>query len=310
MADKIRIYFLGAGKLAVPVLRALLEAPEIEVLGVATQLDRPAGRHRRLQPTPLGEFADTINLKAERIHNVNTEEFVSLMHILSVDFLVVVSFGQILKQPLLEAPRVACVNVHASLLPKYRGASPIAAAIVNNERKTGVTFMAMDRGLDTGGIYRQVTMPLDGAEYANDLEARLGVLAAHHCVGTLNDIYHKRIAAIPQDESLASVTGKLHKKSGFIDWSEPAMTIEAKVRGYYPWPGAIFKVVSRGKEIQLHLTAARVIYELNGKPGQILRADKKSLIFACGEHALEILKVVPQGSTEMSAAAFLNGHPL
>lgn len=310
MADKMRIFFLGAGKLAVPVLRALLEAPEIEVSGVATQLDRPAGRRRRLQPTPLGEFADAINLKADRVHNVNTEEFLSLMHMLSPDFLVVVSFGQILKQPLLDVPRVACVNVHASLLPKYRGASPIAAAIVNRDRQTGVTFMAMERGLDTGGIYRQVTMPLDGSEYADELEERLGTLAAFHVADTLKEILHDRISPRPQDEAAASYAGKLHKSSGLIDWNQPAMAIESKVRGYHPWPGAVFTAESRGKNVQLHLTAARVAPGTRGEPGQILRADKNGLIIACGEQAVEISRVIPQGSVEMSAAAFLNGHPL
>jgi methionyl-tRNA formyltransferase len=310
MSDKIKVYFLGSGKIAVPILKVLNESPEIELMGVGTQLDRPAGRKKQLHPTPVGEFGDEQGLAPERIPNVNAEDFICKLESLAPDFVVVVSFGQILRQQLLDLPRVCCLNVHASLLPKYRGASPINAAIINGESSTGVAFMEMERGLDTGAVYSIQEVILDGSERADSLEDDLGNLAADNVVSVLQGIISGEIKPEKQDDSQATLTRKIKKADGHINWAESAVKIEAMVRGYYPWPGAVFSLKTTKKQLNIHITKARIISDMQGQPGEVLQADKKGLIIACGFGALELLEIVPQGKREMTGAAFLNGYPL
>jgi methionyl-tRNA formyltransferase len=307
MKKKIKIYFLGSGKIAVPVLNRLVWSDRIELLGIGTQLDRPAGRKKKLHPTPIGEFAHASGLHIDKIPSVNAEDFLDYLRWLAPDFIVVVSFGQILKQPLLDLPKISCVNVHASLLPRYRGASPIAASIVNHDASTGVCFMEMDRGLDTGRIYCSFEHTLSGAERADWLEEALGRLASEKMVGVLEKVMKNRDSAIVQDSQHATVTRKIHKGDGIINWNLPAADVEAAIRGYYPWPGAAFTLHAHGRKITVRVTSASVHALLSGKPGEVLQADKKSWIIACGTNALELLTVVPQDKKEMRGIDFLNG---
>lgn len=307
MGKKVKVYFLGSGKIAVPVLNRLVWSDRIELLGIGTQLDRPAGRNKKLHPTPVGEFAHASGLQADKIPSVNVEDYLDYLKWLAPDFIVVVSFGQILKQPLLELPRISCVNVHASLLPRYRGASPIAAAIVNHDISTGVCFMQMDRGLDTGRVYCSFEHPLSGNERADWLEEALGRLAADKIVGVLEGIVKEKNAPVPQDNEFATVTKKIHKGDGVINWNLPAADIESRIRGYYPWPGAAFSLMAHNRRITVRVTSASVHALLSGKPGEVLQADKKGWIVACGTNALELLTVVPQDKKEMRGIDFLNG---
>ena len=310
MIDKIRIYFMGSGKIAVPVTKALAEADNIKLLGIGTQLDQRAGRGKETRPTPVGQFAAENKFEADKIESVKNPVFLDKMRSMNLDFIVVVSFGQILRQELLDIPGCCCLNVHASILPEYRGASPISAAILNRDAETGVTFMKMDKGLDTGPVYKILRMPLQGNEYADSLENELGNLAAENITELLTQIKNGQLTARIQDEKQATLTGKVKKNDGEIDWNLPAGEIEAMVRAYYPWPGAYFTLQGKKGQIKLNIIEARCVNDISGEAGEVIQADKKALIIACGEGALKILKLIPQGKKEMSGPAFLNGHRL
>ena len=310
MTDKIRIYFMGSGRIALPVLAALLSAKSIDVLGIGTQTDRPAGRKKKLTPTPVGQYAAENDLEVDKIESVKAPEFMGKMRSLALDFIIVVSFGQILRQELLDIPACCCLNVHASILPKYRGASPIASAILNGDNETGSAFMRMDKGLDTGDVYQICKLPLNGTEDAYSLEDRLGELAAENIAEVLENIKNGTLAPCKQDDSQAILTRKVKKSDGEICWELPAEKISAMVRAYYPWPGAYFVLPGKKGDKKITITEAKSIEDTSGNAGEILQADKKALIVACGEGALEILKLIPQGKKEMSGPAFLNGHQL
>lgn len=301
-----RVYYLGSGDIAVAPLAALLADDGIELLGVGTQIDRPAGRGRRLVPTPVGAFAAGKCLTVDKIANVNAPDFLSGLRDMSPDFLVVVSFGQILRRDILSLPKISCVNVHASLLPRHRGASPVAAAILAGDDETGVSFMRMDAGLDTGPVYETSRLELTGRENAVDLELALGELAARGLPSLL-----RRVAAglppVPQDNDAATYAGKISKANGRIDWRWPAIEIDRAVRAYRGWPGASFALADGRR---LRVAESVVEPDLNGAPGTVLLADKKRWIVACGEGALELLRVVPAGRNEMSGAEFLRGRPM
>jgi methionyl-tRNA formyltransferase len=310
MIDKIRIYFMGSGKIAVPVLQTLAEADNIDLLGIGTQVDQRAGRGKEKRPTPVGQFATENKLEADKIESVKDPLFMDKMRSLNLDFIVVVSFGQILRQELLDIPECCCLNVHASILPEYRGASPISAAILNGNADSGIAFMKMDKGLDTGDVYKILKMQLQGNEYADSLENELGELAAGNIAEILKQIKNGQLSAQQQDEEQATLTSKVKKNDGEIVWNLPAEKIGAMVRAYHPWPGAFFTLQSKKGQIKINVLEARCLKDVSGGAGEVIQADKKALIIACGEGALEILKLIPQGKKEMSGPAFLNGHRL
>ncbi|MBO5667790.1 MAG: methionyl-tRNA formyltransferase [Lentisphaeria bacterium] len=308
MIEPLKIVFLGSGPIAVPILRVLAQSPEIDLQAVVSQLDRPAGRKRILTPTPLAAAALDMGLEVLRVADVNTPEFISYLSDIAPDLICVVSFGQILKSPLLAVPRICCVNVHASLLPRYRGASPIVQAILNGDGESGVCFMQMERGLDSGPVFRELRLELDHTEYADSLENELGELAAAHAVRTLQDIAGGKLAAAIQDPAAATVCRKIAKRDGMIDWHFPAERIEAMTRAYFPWPGAAASFRNAaGKESALTICAARCLsgYEL---PAGCCADLPGRLVVGCGcGEALEILELIPSGGKRMSAAAFRNG---
>ncbi len=307
----LKIYMLASGAIAVPVLNELLNLAgqqRIELLGAGTQPDRPAGRKQQLMPTPVGVFAAERGLAIDKFPSLNDGAAELRLKALSPDFLVVVSYGQLLKRPLLELPRLGCVNVHASLLPRYRGASPIAHAIANRDAMTGISFMDMEIGLDTGKVFQAYNLVLDGTEYADALEITLGKLAAAHLFEVLDGIAAGRLPGVAQDPALVTVTRKIKKSDGVIDWQRSATEIEAAVRAYTPWPGAGF-VLDSGKGPQrMTLARARIVPNLaGGAPGEIVQADRHGWVVACGTDALEFVEVVPPGKKAMSGANFLNG---
>ena len=307
----LKVYFLGSGPIAVPVLKKLLEqsrAGQVELLGAGTQPDRPAGRKRQLMPTPVGAFAAENGLEIDKYVSLNDGSCRAKLEQLKPDFVLVVSYGQLLKKPLLELPAYGCVNIHASLLPRYRGASPIANAIANQENATGVCFMDMEIGLDCGKVYKTIEYPLDGTEYADALEIRLGEIAAENTLQTLEDIASGALAGTVQDHALATMTTKIKKSDGVIDWSKSAGSIEAMVRAYTPWPGATFSLQINGEVKTLTLTRAEIVENtLNAAPGTIIQADRKGWVTACGEKALKFVEVIPQGKKPMRGADYLNG---
>lgn len=305
---KIKLYFLGSGEIAVPVMDRIYRSDMFELLGICTQNDRPAGRNKPLLPTPVGAWAQKNSIVADKPISVNDSVFISKVKELAPDIILVISFGQILREDFLKIPKISCVNVHASLLPKYRGASPIVAAILNADRETGVCFMKMEKGLDNGAVYKEIKMPLCGNEYADELELSLGRLAAENVEETLWDIYSGKIYPKEQDYSKASYAGKIKKNDGTIDWNMSAVEIEKKVRAFYPWPGAYFNINAPKGLKKINITKGKVVTDLTGRPGEVIKADRKTgWIISCGSGALKIVRLIPEGKKEMSSEDFLLG---
>ncbi len=307
-----RVYFLGSGPLGIPALEALATASTIELVGVGTQPDRPSGRHRHLHATPLGQAAEAMGLKPNKPACVNHEEFLNHLRKLNPDLVVVVAFGQLLKRPFLDCPPSGCLNVHASLLPRYRGASPIQAVILNGDPLTGVTFMRIDEGLDTGPAYRRVECPLTGQETAATLEQRLATLAGEHLVEVVEAVAAGQLAAQPQDNLQASYARKIRKAQGWVDWQHEALAIARQVRAFTPWPGSFFYVEVGGCHRRLQIAAATAVgSERHGfTPGQVVQADKQGWTIACGSGFLHLFRVIPEGRPEMTAEEFLRGARL
>jgi len=255
----------------------------------------------------VGAAADELGLHADRIGSASSPEFVEYLGKLELDFILVVSFGQILRDEVLNIPKRGCMNIHASVLPRYRGASPISAAIARRDPYTGVTFMRMVRKLDAGDIYHIIKYPLSGHERCDELELQLGVLAAASTADTLCGVADGRLSGVPQDEQAYSMTSKIRKDDGLILWTWPAETVEAVTRAFYPWPGARMTLVFDDREEQLTVHAARVVPEVCAPPGTIVQADKNGFIIACGAGAVELLEVTPAGRKNMPAVAYLNG---
>jgi methionyl-tRNA formyltransferase len=306
----VKVYLLAAGTIGIPVLKALAQSDKLQLCGVGTQPDRPAGRGRKLLPTPVGKAADELNIPCERIPNVNDPEYIARLKELSPDILLVISFGQLLKEEILNVPNVDCVNIHASLLPKYRGASPIMQSILNLDEATGVCFMQMERTLDSGPVYASIKRPLDGTEYAEPLEYELGELAAQNCDNVLTKIANKEITPVIQDKDLVTVCGKIKKSAGVINWEDTAAKVCAKIRAFSNWPEAkMYYSCNDSSPIACSILAARVV-NLDIKleaPGTPVALSKKTLAIACSDGYIELLKVAPAGSKLQDIAAFRNG---
>ncbi len=301
---------MGSGDIAVPALAALASCTSIALLGVATQPDRPQGRKRIMTSTPVAQWAAETKVSLHRPASVNHPDFLNLLSTLHLDLIVVFAFGQILKDELLRLPRLGSVNVHASLLPKYRGAAPVTAAILNGDRQTGVSIMQMNAQLDAGAVYARYPIELTGQETAPELERRLGLLAAEKICPCLAQIARGEVSPHPQDDRKATYAPKVRKEDGQIDWSKPAAAIERHVRAYLPWPGARFTVPTRKRDLHITLTAATVLEGRQGPPGSWLQADENGWIAACGQDALRLDRVIPEGRKEMSGIEFLRGRPL
>ena len=307
--NKIKLFFLGAGEIAIPVLRSLAAAPEIDLCGVATQPDRPAGRKNRLIPSPLGAYADSCGIAAERVENVNAPDFIARLRSLAPEMILVVSFGQLLKQELLDLPLYGCLNLHASLLPRYRGASPIVQCILNLDDETGVDLMQMEAGLDSGPVYHTWHYPLKHNEYADALELALGELASVDLAGVLGQVAAGKLVPVEQDPDQVTVCRKIKKSDGVIDWNLPARKIDAMVRAYTPWPGAVCRVLTSRGEQQLTLQKITVLPDAPAScPGTFLDFGRKRLVVSCLDGAIEIETLQPSGGKPMTGAAYLNGN--
>jgi len=306
----LRIVFMGTAELACASLKALLESSDFEVPGVVTQPDRPQGRALKLQPSPVKKMAVAAGLPVWQPGCARHPEFLSLLASARPDLLVVAAYGQILPQSMLELPRFGGINVHASLLPKYRGAAPIQWAIMNGDAETGVTIMKMAAGLDAGDILSRRSIPILANDNSSTLHERLALLGAALLVPTILNYTGGRIVPQPQDESAASYARKITKEDGRLDWTRPVQAIWNQVRAFTPWPGA-FTVLSENSAHRL-LKIFRVTLEENrsGPPGNILQADKTGLVVACGQGALRIHELQLEGGRKMTVGEFLAGHPL
>jgi methionyl-tRNA formyltransferase len=301
----MRIVFIGSGKIGVPALRALLNS-EHEVVGVVTQPDKPVGREQRIEPPPIKkELIGRARAPGAPIFQpakIKDPQTIEELRALTPDVIVVMAYGQILPRDVLEIPRLACLNLHASLLPRWRGAAPIQAAIAAGDRETGITVMYMDEGLDTGDVLLQRNIEILPNDTGGLLHDRLAQIAPEVLLESLRFVAAGNAPRIAQDNTSATYAPKLKREHGLIDWSESAEAIERKIRAYNPWPGAFMKVGDQN----LKVFSASVV-DFSGQPGEVLRTDK-DLIIAAGKAALSLAEVQLEGKRRMTAAEFLRGH--
>src|SRR5438034_3642488 len=297
----MRIVFLGTGQIGVPTLRALLNS-EHEVVAVVTQPDKPVGRAQSIEPPPIKKGIAKTRIPILQPAKIKDPQTIEEIRGLAPDIIVVVAYGQILPRHVLEIPRLACLNLHASLLPRWRGAAPIQAAIAAGDCNTGITVMYMDEGLDTGDILLQRSVEILANDTGGSLHDRLAHIAPEALLESLRLVAAGIALRILQDNARATYAPKLKREHGQIDWSESAEAIERKIRAYNPWPGAFMKVDRQN----LKVFSASVV-DLNGQPGDILRSDKDLIVATC-KGALSLAEVQLEGKRRMTAAEFLRGH--
>jgi len=299
----LRVVFMGTPDFALLGLDRLAQAKDFEIVGLFTQTDKPVGRKQILTPPPAKVMAKKYGFKVFQPEKIRTE--VAAIAALKPDLIVVIAYGKIIPQSILNIPLYGCINVHASLLPKYRGAACLNAPILNGDSETGVTIMKMDAGLDTGPILRQAEIKLNGTETLEEVHDRLSELGAEILLPTLRDWVAGQIIPQSQDETRATYVKTLSKEDGQIDWNKPAEEIERIIRAYNPWPGAFF--LSEGKMIKIIEVENTVLLSQNHKPGEMFLSDRK-LAIQCGQDALLILRLQAAGKKALSAQEYLSGH--
>jgi methionyl-tRNA formyltransferase len=297
----MRVLFIGTGEIGLPVLRWLLEAEEHELVGVVTQPDKPVGRAQRIEAPPIKAALSGREGPILQPKRIKDEQAVAEIRALAPDVIVVMAYGQILPRAVLEIPRIACLNLHASLLPRHRGAAPIQAAIVAGEGETGITVMYMDEGLDTGDVLLQTRLQIVPDETGGSLHDRLAEIAPGALEEALGQLHTGTAPRIPQDASAATYAPKLERKDGRIDWSEPAIVIERKIRAFDPWPGAFTVLRSEGEpDRKLKIYRASVVDSCS--------ADPANLVIPTKQGALRLEEVQLEGKRRMSTAEFLRGY--
>jgi methionyl-tRNA formyltransferase len=301
----LKLVFFGTPDFAVQSLEALV-CSHHEVAGVVTQPDRPKGRGRKVVPSPVKRLAQERGLSVFQPEKASSPEFVQTLHALSPDLIVVVAYGEILKRDVLQAPVHGSINVHASLLPKYRGSSPIQAAIMAGDEVTGVTIIQMDEQMDTGDILGQKEVPIDRNDTASTLHDKLAQVGARLVVETVDLVERGTVAGTPQDHELATYTARLRKEDGAIDWNVPAEKLHNLVRAMNPWPVAH----TREGKLRVWTTSLPSEEVEMAEPGTVLRADETGLLVAALDGAVKIERIQVSGSKPMSAVEFLRGHAL
>ncbi|RHS85888.1 methionyl-tRNA formyltransferase [Clostridium sp. AM42-4] len=301
----MRIVFMGTPDFSVPTLEALV-ASEHEVVGVVTQPDKPKGRGKEIHMSPVKECALQHNIPVYQPVRARDEAFVDEMRALNPDVMVVIAFGQILPKSLLELPKYGCVNIHASLLPKYRGAAPIQWAVINGDEETGITTMMMDVEMDTGDILEKTVVKLDPEETGGSLFDRLSLLGGDLILSTLSKLEKGEITPVPQDHEKATYVKKISKSMGDIDWTMDAVSIERLVRGLNPWPSAF----TRWNGKMLKIWEAKVLPDPDVKLpcGSVISASDEGLKIQTGAGVLCVTSLQLEGKKRMDTAAFLRGY--
>lgn len=300
----MRVVFMGTPDFAVGTLEEIVKAGH-EVKGVVTQPDKPKGRGKTLMPTPVKEAALKYEIPVFQPKKVREAEFVETLKELAPEVIVVAAFGQIITKEILEMPKYGCINVHASLLPAYRGAAPIQWAVINGDKESGVTIMQMDEGLDTGDMIEKVVVPLEKDETGGSLFDKLSMAGAKLCVEVLQKLEDGTAVREKQPkESTTSYASMIDKKMGNIDWTKSAKEIEQLIRGLNPWPSAYTKL--QGKTLKIW--SAQVRGETSEKqPGQLVKVEKDALLVQTGNGILAVKELQLEGRKRMDTSSFLRG---
>ena len=303
----MKILFMGTPDFAVPSLDALAVAGH-QLVGVFSQPDKPQNRGMKLQPTPVKVCAERLGVPVFQPTKLRDGTALETIRQLDPDLIVVAAYGRILPQEILDYPRLGCINVHSSLLPKYRGAAPIHWAILNGEKETGVTIMHMALALDAGDIIRQRATPIDPDETVEDLHDRLAQLGAELLVETVAQLADGTATRTPQEESQVTLAPMLSRALSPMDWTRPARALHDQVRGLIPWPAAVTELGG----VRCKILATTVLDETTGKaPGSVVAADKTGLKLACGDgRVLRIDRLQADGGKRLAAADYLRGHPI
>jgi methionyl-tRNA formyltransferase len=302
----MRVVFMGSPDFAVPPLRALLGAHDVAL--VVTQPDKPAGRGKRLLPPPVKEVAQAAGVPVLQPLSVRKPEIAETLRATRAELAVVVAYGKILPRAVLDAFPRGCINVHASLLPAYRGAAPIQWAILRGETETGVTIMQLDEGMDTGPMLRKRSIAIAPDDTAGTLFERLAPLGAELLLETMDDLARGTLVPEAQDHTRATHAPMLDKDHGAVDWTRSAVEVSCHVRGMDPWPGAFTAL----DETRLKLFRPTVVADTGqpGEAGEILAVDARGLVVACGQGTVAIAELQAAGGRRMAARAFASGHTL
>jgi len=303
-----RALYMGTAEIACAPLKALYDLPNCELVSVLTQPDRPRGRGMNLQPSAVKQCAEELGLSVLQPPTLRNDGVLEQLRSLRTDVIVVMAFGQILPQSVLDLPKHGAVNIHASILPRHRGAAPIQWAILEGDHETGVTLMKMDAGLDTGEIIAVSRTPIHATDNSQILHDRLADLGASLLISTLPDYLVGLISPKPQDNDLSTYARKITKDDGRIDWSLPAIEIHRRIRALTPWPGAFTFLPVKQRRL-LKISEAN-ISEPEGNAGEILSVSGNSLVVACGYNSLELTKLHREGGRAMDVNGLLNGCPL
>jgi len=300
--------FLGTGDIALPAFRALATRDDTNLLGLVTQPDRPAGRKRIPTPPAIKLAAESLGLPVWQPEKIGS--ITDILAAMEIDVLMVMAYGQWLPRKILATPRIACLNLHASLLPRHRGAAPLQAAILAGDSHSGISVMHMEPGIDRGPVLLRESIELTPAETSESLHERLAALAPTAMNKALDLVYAGVAGSEPQDEALATHRGKLTRHDGALDWTLDAEAIDRRIRAFHPWPGTFTNFESAdGKTGQWKILPPVTILKQSGQPGSILEAKDDKLHVACGRGALALHKIQAAGGRPLSVEQCLRGHP-
>lgn len=300
----MRVLFAGTPDFAAAHLQALLDAPDISVIGVYSQPDRPAGRGKKLTASPVKKLAVEYQLPVFQPQSLKDPEQQRILSELQADIMVVVAYGLILPQAVLDAPRLGCINVHASILPRWRGAAPIQRAIEAGDSETGVTIMQMDAGLDTGAMLSVSRCEIDSSETSASLHQKLEQLGAPALLHTLTALSNGLAVAVEQDDQLSCYAAKITKQEALVDWSQPAQLLDRQIRAFNPFPAAYTTL----GELRIKIWQAEPTKATGLTPGQIISTDNAGLLVSCGEQSLLLTEIQLPGKSRMAVSEVLKSR--
>ena len=301
----MKIIFLGTGEIGLPSLKAIYDSSDHHIISVFTQPDKPFGRKGELKPSEIKKFAQSKNIPIYQPEKIREQEAIDQLSLGNPDVLVVVAYGQILPEAVLRIPKIACINLHASLLPLYRGASPIQAAILNGDKQTGLTSMYIAEGLDDGDLLKSKELIIDQDETGGSLHDRLAALGPELLIESLNLLSTGQAPREEQDHDQATHVSKLSRSDGEIDWSKSAESIERKIRAFDPWPGT-FTYFPDGTLVKI-FPPVSIEKNRDGEPGVIISTQSDHVTVSCGVGAMSFSSIQPAGRKKMSLSSYMAG---